>query len=59
MKGNLNSSLYIGSKLSIETNPYAREKRSDIFKVSSTNGHPGLIGHAYRSTVIENFLRSL
>ena len=28
-------------------------------KVTNSNGHPSLIGHKYRSTVIEHFLRSL
>lgn len=33
--------------------------RTNAFRVSSTDGHPNEKAHAYRSTYIENFLRSL
>jgi hypothetical protein len=37
----------------------AKELRNAAFQVSSTNEHPNPKAHAYRSTIIENFLRSL
>lgn len=37
----------------------AENLRSSVFAVSSSNQHPTPKGHEYRSTVIENFLRSL
>lgn len=40
-------------------NSKAIELRNKVFKVSSTNPHPSVKAHEYRSTIIENFLRSL
>ena len=37
----------------------ARELRDKVFKVSNDNSHPSVKAHEYRSTIIENFLRSL
>lgn len=37
----------------------SRRKRKEAFQVYSQNIHPGVNGHKYRSTFIENFLRSL
>ena len=42
-----------------EINPKAIELRNNAFKVTSSNGHPNVEAHKYRSTIIENFLRSL
>ena len=42
-----------------EINSKAIELRNKAFKVSSTNSHPNVKAHEYRSTIIENFLRSL
>lgn len=40
-------------------NPEAVTLRTNAFRVSSSDGHPNEKAHAYRSTYIENFLRSL
>ena len=37
----------------------ARELRTAAFAVSADDTHPNPKGHAYRSTIIENFMRSL
>ena len=37
----------------------ARRLRDNAFKVTSTNNHPNLEAHKYRSTFIEHWLRSL
>jgi hypothetical protein len=37
----------------------ARALRNAAFMVSDTNAHPNAKAHEYRSTFIENFLRSL
>ena len=41
-----------------EHSAIAEQLRDSVFQIS-TNNHPTLEGHKYRSTVIENFLRSL
>jgi hypothetical protein len=53
-----NVPMMIGGKLD-SVNPTAKALRDNAFRVSSTNGHPNVKAHEYRSTVIENFLRSL
>lgn len=40
-------------------NPYAVSRRSEAMCNPSQTDHPGLEGQKYRSTIIENFLRSL
>lgn len=40
-------------------NPKAISLRNNAFQVSSENSHPNGKAHEYRSTIIENFLRSL
>lgn len=37
----------------------AKELRNAAFKVSADNFHPGIKAHEYRSTIIENWLRTL
>ena len=37
----------------------AQELRDKVFKVTDSNSHPSIKAHEYRSTIIENFLRSL
>lgn len=37
----------------------AKELRNKAFKVTDSNGHPNVDAHKYRSTIIENWLRSL
>lgn len=41
------------------TNARAVELRDSAFKVTDSNAHPNVKAHEYRSTIIENFLRSL
>ncbi len=50
--------MMIGGRLSAHS-AKAETLRNDAFRVSANNGHPNLKAHEYRSTVIENFLRSL
>lgn len=42
-----------------ETCEVARQLRNAAFTISETNSHPNEAGHAYRSTIVENFMRSL
>ena len=41
------------------TSSRARNLRTNAFRVSDSDSHPNLEAHKYRSTIIENFLRSL
>ena len=41
------------------TSSKAKALRNAAFQVSSDNSHPNVKAHEYRSTIIENFLRSL
>jgi hypothetical protein len=41
------------------TSSRARNLRTNAFRVSEDDSHPNLEAHKYRSTIIENFLRSL
>ena len=41
------------------TSAKARQLRNNAFQVASDNQHPNAKAHEYRSTIIENFLRSL
>lgn len=41
------------------TSSKARELRNNAFQVSADDSHPNIKAHEYRSTIIENFLRSL
>jgi hypothetical protein len=50
--------LMIGGRFG-DTSPTAVSLRNAAFKVSESNSHPNVVAHKYRSTVIENFLRSL
>lgn len=42
-----------------ETCGIAKQLRNAAFTVSETDSHPNEAGHAYRSTIVENFMRSL
>lgn len=42
-----------------ECSTVATTLRNSAFQVTPTNNHPNVISHKYRSTIIENFLRSL
>lgn len=57
LKGD-NIPMGIGGKHS-DTNVTAKNLRNAAFQVSSSDSHPNPKAHAYRSTIIENFLRSL
>ena len=48
----------IGGRYS-ETSAKARELRNAAYQVSADDSHPNPAAHKYRSTIIENFLRSL
>ena len=39
--------------------PTAKQLRNNAFKLAPYNDHPGLKGHEYRSTIIENWMRGL
>ena len=58
LKDGINVPMGIDGRLK-ETSTKARELRDAAFKVSSENSHPNIEAHKYRSTFIENFLRSL
>ncbi len=49
----------INGRLGINVNPKAIELRNKAFQISNEDSHPSPKGHKYRSTFIENFLRSL
>lgn len=42
-----------------EVSSKAKQLRNDAFKVGPYNDHPGLRAHEYRSTIIENWMRTL
>lgn len=58
LKGDVSVPMGIGGKYG-SFSAKAKQLRDNAFKVSDTNGHPNIKAHEYRSTVIENFLRSL
>ena len=59
MKGDPSIPLLIGQK-TWDTCPIAKKIRTQAFAVDpSSDTHPNQIGHIYRSTIVENFLRSL
>ena len=43
----------------MNVSPKAKQLRNDAFKLGSYNDHPGLKAHEYRSTIIENWMRTL
>jgi hypothetical protein len=50
--------MLIGGKHT-EVSSKAKSLRNAAFQVSSEDSHPNVKAHQYRSTIIENFLRSL
>jgi hypothetical protein len=42
-----------------DINPFILSKRNSVFKTSASNSHPNQNAHNFRSTIIENFLRSM
>lgn len=60
MKGDPNVPLMIGGRYSdVTISEKAVTLRNAAFQMSEEDTHPNLKAHAYRSTVIENFMRSL
>lgn len=60
LKGDKSVPLMIGGRYSdVSVSEKAVELRNAAFQMSETDSHPNPKAHAYRSTVIENFLRSL
>ena len=53
-----NVSMGIGGKY-IDTSSKARTLKNAAFQVASDNAHPNAEAHKYRSTIIENWMRSL
>lgn len=44
---------------SYDMNPYAVSQRNSILQISQESRHPSILGQQYRSTVIQNFMKSL
>ena len=57
-KGDSSVPMLTGGK-TWETCEIARQLRNAAFTVSEADSHPNEAGHAYRSTIVENFMRSL
>ena len=59
LKGDPSIPLLVGQKI-WDTCPVAKKIRTQAFAVDpNSDTHPNQVGHAYRSTIVENFLRSL
>ena len=58
LKNGDNVPLMIDNRID-STSSKAVQLRNAAFQVTSTNTHPNVVAHQYRSTVIENWLRSL
>ena len=63
LKGDPQVPLMLGSSSNYgnrsEINPWIIQKKATIFRMGDGDGHPNPYAHAYRSTVIEDFLRRL
>ena len=60
LKGDPKVPMLIGGKFSeTSISPKAVQLRNNAFAISETDSHPNPKGHEYRSTIIENFMRSL
>ena len=49
----------INGRRGIEVSPKAKSLRNSAFQMTAEDSHPNPKAHLYRSTIIENFLRSL
>lgn len=58
LKNGIEVPMMIGGRLDA-TSLRAKAIRDGAFRISSESEHPNVEGHKYRSTIIENFLRSL
>ena len=60
LKGDPKVPMLIGGRYSdVTVSSKAIQLRNAAFQISETDSHPNAKGHAYRSTIIENFMRSL
>lgn len=60
LKGDTSVPLMIGGRYdNSNISSKARELRNNAFQISAEDSHPNAKAHEYRSTVIENFMRSL
>lgn len=60
LKGDPSVPMLIGGRFSdVTVSSKAVSLRNSAFQISDTDSHPNPKGHAYRSTIIENFMRSL
>ena len=61
LKGDPKVPMMIGGRYSSlgKVSPEAVKQRNKAFQISETDSHPNPKAHLYRSTIIENFLRSL
>lgn len=57
--GDASIPMQIGGRLGINISPKARSLRNAAFQISTSDSHPNPNAQAYRSTTIENWLRSL
>lgn len=51
--------LFENAAYKTDTSIKAQQLRNDAFTLTARNVHPGLRGHEYRSTIIENWMRGL
>lgn len=51
--------LGIGGRLNIPVKQKAKDLRNNTFQMGTSDSHPNPKAHEYRSTIVENFLRSL
>lgn len=59
LRGDTKVPMLIGGRLGTTVSSRARDLRNEAFQVSAEDSHPNPKAHLYRSTIIENFLRSL
>ena len=59
MRGGVQVPLGIGGKLGVSIKSDAINARNAAFQIAAENSHPNPKAHEYRSTFIENFMRSL
>lgn len=59
LRGDTKVPMLIGGRLGTTVSAKARDLRNEAFQVSAEDSHPNPKAHLYRSTIIENFLRSL
>lgn len=59
LKGDTKVPMLIGGRMGTTVSAKAMELRNNAFQISAEDSHPNPKAHLYRSTIIENFLRSL